>query len=88
MTYADLSPEEKQRLHDAYEAGFASGNGRPWLLTDDEETIAMIEAVAEDWWLRLETMQAARRFVDPAPEQIPGWLREHIERAEGESHDL
>lgn len=77
MKYTDLSPEERARLRNAYEAGFSAGSGRPWLLTDDEETIALADAVADDWLMSLETMQASARVeLPPVPAfAIPSWLR-------------
>lgn len=85
MQYTDLSPEERDRLRAAYEAGFTAGSGGAWMMGDDPALIALTDAVADDWFLSLETRQAADRaryaFPDsgilPAP---PEWLRAEWER--------
>ena len=69
MQYAELSQEEKDRLRCAYEEGFSAGSGKPSLVPD--ELIDLMVAVADDWFLALETMQAQRLRV---------WLRAYAER--------
>jgi hypothetical protein len=84
MEYADLSEAERSRLRAAYEAGFSAGNCRPWLLGDDPDLIALIDAVMDDWFQSLETMQATARARYPFPGvealPIPEWLRAETER--------
>lgn len=78
MTYDDLSPDERDRLRAAYEAGFSAGNGAPWMLSDDPVLLALIDAVADDWFLSLETRQAAERARYTFPDIE--WLRAEQER--------
>jgi len=82
MQYNELSQEERDRLRYAYEEGFSAGSGKPSLIPDD--LIALMQAVADDWFLSLETMQASRlRYANwPGAEDIPVWLRAAGERAQ------
>jgi hypothetical protein len=82
MTYADLSPDERDRLRAAYEAGFRSGSGGAWMLGDDPTLIALMDAVADDWFGSLETRQAANRAQFPTlpHDRVPEWLRAYAER--------
>lgn len=75
MQYSDLSSEERARLRAAYEAGFTTGACAPWLLGDDPELIALVDAVADDWLLSLETRPAPARADAPIRnDELPGWL--------------
>jgi hypothetical protein len=78
MIYTDLSPEERDRLRAAYEAGFSAGSGSPWMLGDDRELIALLDAVVDDWFRSLETRQAVHRIDFPL--LAPEWLRAYAER--------
>ena len=83
MRYDELSSEERGRLRAAYGAGLSAGTAGPWMLDDDSETIALIDAIADDWFRSLETWQAAHRARYPMPEPesiIPEWLRAERER--------
>lgn len=84
MIYTELPPEERARYRAVYEAAWSAGSGRPWLISDDLELITFVDAVAEDWFCSMETMQIAARLSDPllAPEEVPGWLRDQIARLE------
>lgn len=82
MEYADLSEAERDRLRAAYEAGFSAGSCRPSMIHDD--MIELIDAVMDDWFQQLETMQATAwaRWAMPGPEavSVPEWLRAETER--------
>lgn len=69
MTYEALSPDERERLRAAYEAGFAAGAYCPSLVP--EALLELINAVAIDWFARRETTQAAQKQHADA---IPEWL--------------
>jgi hypothetical protein len=80
MNYAELNQDERDRLRYAFEEGFSAGSGKPSLVPDD--LVELMTAVADDWFLALETMQAQRlRYADwPGSESIPEWLRAADER--------
>lgn len=82
MKYTDLSEAERDRLRAAYEAGFSTGACAPWMLGDDPDLLALVDAIADDWFHGLETRQAAKRPSFPAPTDadIPIWLRAEVER--------
>ena len=78
MIYADLPPAERDRLIAAYGAGLSAGGNGPWMLSDDPETVALIDAINDDWFRRLETWQATERIAWPL---LPEWFRAEQERA-------
>lgn len=82
MKYTELSEAERLRLRAAYEAGFSTGACAPWMLGDDPDLLALVDAVADDWFQGLETRQATKRPHFPAPidAEIPVWLRAEVER--------
>jgi hypothetical protein len=82
MTYAELPEAERDRLRAAYEAGFSTGACAPWMLGDDPDLLALVDAIANDWFNGLEVRQATHRpdFPTLPPERIPEWLRAAAER--------
>jgi hypothetical protein len=82
MTYDELPEAERDRLRAAYEAGFCAGACAPWMLGDDPAVLALIDAIADDWFTGLEARQAIHRpdFPTLPPERAPEWLRALAER--------
>lgn len=76
MEYSELSQEERDRLRAAFDAGFSAGTCRPSLIPD--ELLDLMDAVHDDWFQSLETMQAAQRARYAFPDI--DWLRAAADR--------
>jgi hypothetical protein len=71
MTWNDLSNDERDRLRTCFAAGFASGSGCAWSLSDDPALIDLITRVSDDWLTSLETIEGPL-----CGDNLPGWLLE------------
>lgn len=54
MIYADLTADERTRLRAAFAAGFATGTGSAWRLTDDAALASLMDAVVDDYLASLD----------------------------------
>ena len=77
MIYAQLSAEEQERLHAAYEAGFAAAACRPARIPD--RLRLLVAHVMDDWFRRMESAKAAYDARE-AEREAPEWLQAEIER--------
>ena len=79
MTYDDLSPEERDRLWAAYEAGFAAAAYRPARIPDK---LRLLIAHVMDDWFRREGATKAAYDAREAEREPPDWLKAYAERVE------
>jgi len=76
MRYDELSLEERDRLRAAFDAGFSAGTC--WASTIPDDLVELMDAVHDDWFRSLETMQEAQRARYAFPDIE--WLRAACER--------
>jgi len=76
MRYDELSEAERDRLRAAFDAGYSSGSCWPSLVPDD--LVDLVQAVQDDWFRSLETMQESQRARYAFPDIE--WLRAAAER--------
>ena len=74
MNYAELSPQERDRLRAAFDAGFSIGSGLGKQLMGDGDLDELMDELMHDWF--------TRREIPPTP---PEWLRIYAERREFET---